>query len=49
MAAKPGVTVPPAPPRTSGQVTPNDEPPPPPQETDKTLDLRPTRWRPARN
>ena len=41
MAAKPGTTLPPMPPRTSGQVTPNDKPPLSPQETDKTLNLRP--------
>ena len=41
MAAKPGQSLPPMLPRTSGQVTPNDKPPSPPQETDKTLDLQP--------
>ncbi|HYI06307.1 MAG TPA: hypothetical protein VD858_15550, partial [Reyranella sp.] len=41
MAAKPGKTLPPLPPRTSGQVAPNDKPPLPPQETDKTADLSP--------
>ena len=50
MAAKPGKTLPPMLPRTSGQVTPNDKPPLPPQETDKTArSAAPTRWRPARN
>ncbi len=40
MAAKPRTALPPAPPRTSGQVGPGDQPPTPPQETDKTHDLR---------
>ncbi|WP_421999182.1 catalase [Reyranella sp.] len=40
LAAPAGETLPPAPPRTSGQVTPMDAGPAPTQETDKTFDLR---------
>ena len=43
-----GKTLPPMPPRTSGQVTPNDKPPLPPQETDKTARSAPRHAGPRR-